>query len=92
MTTIDLTEKIDSLRDRYGDRYWASDEAMQDMIAHVRQILDELRALRSQRRIDPAEQARRLAQLLARHSALGRCRRGWPRLDQTDQPTVSENY
>jgi len=35
-----------------------------------RQILDELRALRSQRRIDPAEQARRLAQLLARHSAL----------------------
>jgi len=35
-----------------------------------RQILDELRALRSQRRIDPAEQARRLAQLLARHSAM----------------------
>jgi hypothetical protein len=36
----------------------------------LRQILDELRALRSQRRIDPAEQAQRLAQLLARHSTL----------------------
>ena len=36
----------------------------------LRQILDELRALRSQRRIDPAEQAQRLAQLLARHSPL----------------------
>jgi hypothetical protein len=36
----------------------------------LRQILDELRALRSQRRIDPAEQAGRLAQLLARHSTL----------------------
>jgi hypothetical protein len=36
----------------------------------LRQILDELRALRSQRRIDPAEQAQRLAHRLARHSAL----------------------
>jgi hypothetical protein len=36
----------------------------------LRQILDELRALRSQRRVDPAEQAQRLAQLLARHSGL----------------------
>lgn len=36
----------------------------------LRQILDELRALRSQRHIDPAEQAQRLAQLLARHSPL----------------------
>jgi hypothetical protein len=36
----------------------------------LRQILDELRALRSQRRMDPAAQAGRLAQLLARHSAL----------------------
>jgi hypothetical protein len=36
----------------------------------LRQILDELRALRSRPRVDPAEQAQRLAQLLARHSAL----------------------
>jgi hypothetical protein len=36
----------------------------------LREILDELRALRSQRRIDPAGQAPRLAQLLARQSPL----------------------
>ena len=33
MTAIDLTEKIDDVRDRYGMRYWASDEARQEMIA-----------------------------------------------------------
>jgi hypothetical protein len=33
MTVIDLTEKIDDIRDRYGLRYWASDEARQEMIA-----------------------------------------------------------
>ncbi|HEY7095690.1 MAG TPA: hypothetical protein VH437_03135 [Terriglobales bacterium] len=36
----------------------------------LRQILDELRALRSQRRIAPIDQAQRLTQLLARHSGL----------------------
>jgi hypothetical protein len=36
----------------------------------LRQIYDELRALRSQRRVDSTEQAQRLAQLLARQSAL----------------------
>jgi hypothetical protein len=34
MSAIDLTEKIDRIRDRYGARYWASDEALQEMIAH----------------------------------------------------------
>ena len=33
MPLIDLTGKIDGIRDRYGPRYWASDEAQQEMIA-----------------------------------------------------------
>jgi hypothetical protein len=33
MTAIDLTEKLDDIRDRFGPRYWASDEAQQEMIA-----------------------------------------------------------
>jgi hypothetical protein len=33
MTVIDLTDKIDDIRGRYGLRYWASDEAQQEMIA-----------------------------------------------------------
>jgi hypothetical protein len=36
----------------------------------LREILDELRALRSHRRVDRSEQAQRLAQLLARQSPL----------------------
>ena len=33
MTVIDLTEKIDDIRDRYGLRYWASDEALRQLQA-----------------------------------------------------------
>jgi hypothetical protein len=34
MTVIDLTEKIDDICERHGDRYWAADEAHQEMLAH----------------------------------------------------------